>query len=34
VDRVISYTNAVALVGPNPLKARLELLQQLWSRGG
>ena len=31
---VINFTNAGAVVGPDPLKARLDLWQKLWSRGG
>jgi para-nitrobenzyl esterase len=32
-DRVINFTNSGAVVGPDPLKARLDLWQRVWSRG-
>jgi para-nitrobenzyl esterase len=33
MDEVINFTNAGAVVGPDPLKPRLDLWQKLWSQG-
>ena len=34
VDKVINFTNTGAVVGPDPLKARLDLWQRVWNRSG
>jgi len=34
VDELIDFTNTGAVVGPDPLKARLDLWQKVWNRGG
>ena len=31
-DRIFSFTNNGAVVGPDPLKARLDLWERVWSR--
>jgi para-nitrobenzyl esterase len=33
VDRVMNFTNTGVVVGPDPLKARLDLWQKMWSSG-
>jgi para-nitrobenzyl esterase len=33
VDRVINFTNTGVVVGPDPLKPRLDLWQKAWNRG-
>jgi para-nitrobenzyl esterase len=33
VDRVLNFTNTGVVVGPDPLKARLDLWQKMWSSG-
>jgi len=32
VDRLFQFTNSGAVVGPDPLKSRLDLWQQVWDR--
>ncbi|HUK36292.1 MAG TPA: carboxylesterase family protein, partial [Vicinamibacterales bacterium] len=32
VDRIINFTDAVVVTGPDPLKPRLDLWQHVWSR--
>jgi para-nitrobenzyl esterase len=31
VDRILNFTNSGVVVGPDPLKARLDLWQTVWS---
>jgi para-nitrobenzyl esterase len=33
IDRIINFTDTGAVVGPDPLKARLDLWQRVWNRG-
>jgi para-nitrobenzyl esterase len=33
VDQLIHFTNSGVIVGTDPLKARLDLWQRLWSQG-
>ncbi len=33
VDRIIHFTNSGIIVGPDPLKLRLDLWERVWSRG-
>ena len=33
VDRVINFTNAGVVVGPDPLKARLDLWKKVFDKG-
>jgi len=32
VDKLIDFTNNGVVVGPDPLKTRLDLRQKVWSR--
>ena len=32
-DRVIDFTNAGVVMGPDPLKARLDRWQKVWNQG-
>jgi para-nitrobenzyl esterase len=34
VDRVLNFTNDGVTVGPDPLRARLDLWQAVWEQGG
>jgi para-nitrobenzyl esterase len=33
VDKLINFTNNGVVVGPDPLKARLDLWRKVWSQG-
>jgi len=34
LDELINFTNTGTVVGPDPLKARLDLWQKVWNRSG